>query len=133
MSEDSIEDPILTTEHLPDDSPSDSLADGSAIDRSPHSTDAPPEAQPAAPIPEPSSPAQPSPPTQPSVPAQRWQIFPAQKSQAHHIAEATALSPLLAQVLINRGIYTPEQDWEFLDIHLTPVAAIEFMARDGRA
>ncbi|MEL7512673.1 MAG: single-stranded-DNA-specific exonuclease RecJ, partial [Cyanobacteria bacterium J06554_3] len=49
------------------------------------------------------------------VPQQRWQIFPAQKSQAKHIADATALSPLLAQVLINRGIYTPEQAWEFLD------------------
>ena len=50
-----------------------------------------------------------------SFPEQRWQIFPAQKSQADHIAEVTALSPLLAQVLINRGIYTPEQSWEFLD------------------
>jgi len=49
------------------------------------------------------------------VPEQRWQIFPAQTAQAEHIAEATALSPLLAQVLINRGIYTPEQAWEFLD------------------
>ncbi|MEO0768434.1 MAG: single-stranded-DNA-specific exonuclease RecJ, partial [Cyanobacteria bacterium J06649_4] len=49
------------------------------------------------------------------VPDQRWQIFPAQVAQAAHIAEATALSPLLAQVLINRGIYTPEQAWEFLD------------------
>ncbi len=57
-----------------------------------------------------------SPPKSPRpVPEQRWQIFPAQKSQANHIAEATALSPLLAQVLINRGIYTPEQAWEFLD------------------
>lgn len=49
------------------------------------------------------------------VPEQRWQIFPAQVSQSYHIAQATALSPLLAQVLINRGIYTPEQAWEFLD------------------
>ncbi|MEL6159171.1 MAG: single-stranded-DNA-specific exonuclease RecJ [Cyanobacteria bacterium J06627_32] len=49
------------------------------------------------------------------VPEQRWQVFPAQTAQANHIAEATALSPLLAQVLINRGIYTPEQAWEFLD------------------
>ena len=49
------------------------------------------------------------------VPPQRWQIFPAQKNQAKQIAQATALSPLLAQVLINRGIYTPEQAWEFLD------------------
>ncbi|MGB7084760.1 MAG: single-stranded-DNA-specific exonuclease RecJ, partial [Phormidesmis sp.] len=51
----------------------------------------------------------------PQVPPQRWQIFPAQKAQAKQIAQATALSPLLAQVLINRGIYTPEQAWEFLD------------------
>ena len=49
------------------------------------------------------------------IPEQRWQIFPPQKVQAEQIAEATALSPLLAQVLINRGIYTPEQAWEFLD------------------
>ena len=54
-------------------------------------------------------------PAERQAPQQRWQIFPAQKSQAKHIAEATALSPLLAQVLINRGIYTPEQAWEFLD------------------
>ncbi|MEL7523754.1 MAG: single-stranded-DNA-specific exonuclease RecJ, partial [Cyanobacteria bacterium J06553_1] len=49
------------------------------------------------------------------VPPQRWQIFPAQKAQSNQIAQATALSPLLAQVLINRGIYTAEQAWEFLD------------------
>ena len=57
----------------------------------------------------------PRPITQRQVPPQRWQIFPAQKAQAKQIAQATALSPLLAQVLINRGIYTPEQAWEFLD------------------
>ncbi|MGB3293314.1 MAG: single-stranded-DNA-specific exonuclease RecJ, partial [Phormidesmis sp.] len=56
-----------------------------------------------------------SPVTHRQVPPQRWQIFPAQKNQAKQIAQATALSPLLAQVLINRGIYTPEQAWEFLD------------------
>jgi single-stranded-DNA-specific exonuclease len=49
------------------------------------------------------------------MPRQRWQIFPAQASQAQHLAEATQLSPLLAQVLINRGLYTPEQAWLFLD------------------
>ncbi|PZO16328.1 MAG: single-stranded-DNA-specific exonuclease RecJ [Leptolyngbya foveolarum] len=49
------------------------------------------------------------------MPQQRWQVFPPQKAQAKQIAEATALSPLLAQVLINRGLYTPEQAWEFLD------------------
>ncbi|MBE9078633.1 single-stranded-DNA-specific exonuclease RecJ, partial [Romeria aff. gracilis LEGE 07310] len=49
------------------------------------------------------------------MPQQRWQIFPAQRSQAQHIADATQLSPLLAQVLLNRGIPTLEQAWEFLD------------------
>ncbi len=75
------------------------------------------EVAPVEPSPESSSKSPPkSPPKSPRpVPEQRWQIFPAQKSQANHIAEATALSPLLAQVLINRGIYTPEQAWEFLD------------------
>ena len=53
--------------------------------------------------------------SQRQVPPQRWQIFPAQKAQAKQISRATALSPLLSQVLINRGIYTPEQAWEFLD------------------
>lgn len=62
-----------------------------------------------------SAPEQRPPVTQRQVPPQRWQIFPAQKNQAKQIAQATALSPLLAQVLINRGIYTPEQAWEFLD------------------
>lgn len=59
--------------------------------------------------------AAPAPLTQRQVPPQRWQIFPAQPEQAQAIAQATALSPLLAQVLINRGIHTPEQAWAFLD------------------
>ncbi len=49
------------------------------------------------------------------MPPQRWQVFAAQKAQAQQISETTALSPLLSQVLINRGLYTPEQAWEFLD------------------
>ena len=49
------------------------------------------------------------------IPAQRWQVFPAQRAQAKQISQATSLSPLLAQVLINRGIYTAEQAWAFLD------------------
>ncbi|MGB3299048.1 MAG: single-stranded-DNA-specific exonuclease RecJ [Phormidesmis sp.] len=53
--------------------------------------------------------------SQQQIPPQRWQIFPAQQAQAQQISQATALSPLLSQVLINRGIYTPEQAWEFLD------------------
>ena len=50
-----------------------------------------------------------------NVPSQRWQISPAQTAQAEQIAKATGLSPLLTQVLINRGIYTPEQAKAFLD------------------
>ncbi|NEP18471.1 MAG: single-stranded-DNA-specific exonuclease RecJ [Leptolyngbya sp. SIO4C1] len=49
------------------------------------------------------------------MPQQRWQIFPPQAAQAQRMAEVTQLSPLLAQVLINRGIHTPEQAWLFLD------------------
>ena len=49
------------------------------------------------------------------MPPQRWQVFAAQTAQAQQISATTALSPLLSQVLINRGIYTPEQAWEFLD------------------
>ncbi|KPQ36344.1 MAG: single-stranded-DNA-specific exonuclease RecJ [Phormidesmis priestleyi Ana] len=59
--------------------------------------------------------APPTPLTQRQVPPQRWQVFPAQKAQSQQISQTTALSPLLSQVLINRGIYTPEQAWEFLD------------------
>ena len=49
------------------------------------------------------------------IPQQRWQIFPPQVQQAQRMATVTQLSPLLAQVLINRGIHTPEQAWLYLD------------------
>ncbi|XGV98401.1 MAG: single-stranded-DNA-specific exonuclease RecJ [Leptolyngbya sp. BL-A-14] len=45
---------------------------------------------------------------------QRWQIAPAYPEQATAIAQATHLSPLLAQVLLNRGIGSPEQAQIFL-------------------
>ncbi|PSB26228.1 single-stranded-DNA-specific exonuclease RecJ [Stenomitos frigidus] len=45
---------------------------------------------------------------------QRWQIAPAQEEQAVAIAQAANLSPLLAQVLLNRGVSTPEQAQIFL-------------------
>lgn len=45
---------------------------------------------------------------------QRWQIAPAQNEQAATIAQATNLSPLLAQVLLNRSIASPEQAQIFL-------------------
>ncbi len=43
------------------------------------------------------------------LPNQRWQIAPSQTLQAAQLAQATGLSPLLGQVLINREIETPEQ------------------------
>jgi single-stranded-DNA-specific exonuclease len=47
-------------------------------------------------------------------PNQRWQIADAQIEQAIALAQATELSPLLAQVLINRGLETSEAVHTFL-------------------
>ncbi|MEM9219397.1 MAG: single-stranded-DNA-specific exonuclease RecJ [Cyanobacteria bacterium P01_F01_bin.150] len=49
-----------------------------------------------------------------SYPKQRWQIAQPALDQAKAIAQATTLSPFLAQVLINRGITTPEAATLFL-------------------
>ncbi|MEO0867251.1 MAG: single-stranded-DNA-specific exonuclease RecJ [Cyanobacteria bacterium J06642_11] len=49
------------------------------------------------------------------IPKQRWQIFPPQEQQAQRMATVTQLSPLIAQVLINRGVQTPDQAWLYLD------------------
>ncbi|NJO47993.1 MAG: single-stranded-DNA-specific exonuclease RecJ [Oscillatoriales cyanobacterium RM2_1_1] len=49
------------------------------------------------------------------MPDQRWSIFPANPQQVQGLAQATGLSPLLAQVLVNRGIHTLEQARMFLD------------------
>ena len=48
------------------------------------------------------------------LPNQRWEIAPSQIESAQKLAEVTQLSPLLAQVLLNRGIETPEQAKVFL-------------------
>ena len=49
------------------------------------------------------------------LPNQRWQIAPSSQTiQAAQLAQATGLSPLLGQVLINRGIETPEQAQMYL-------------------
>jgi single-stranded-DNA-specific exonuclease len=52
------------------------------------------------------------------LPNQRWQIAPAQPDRAAQLAAATQLPPLLAQVLMNRGIETPEEALTFLDPNL---------------
>lgn len=51
----------------------------------------------------------------PRLPDQRWQLCPAQPEQVQQIAQATGLLPLLAQVLINRGVETPAKAQTFLD------------------
>ena len=50
-----------------------------------------------------------------SFPTQRWQVAVPDQDQADAIAHSTTLSPLLAQVLLNRGITTPEVATLFLD------------------
>lgn len=49
------------------------------------------------------------------MPDQRWHIHPALKGEAHWLAHQLQLSPLLAQVLLNREIETPESAQEFLN------------------
>ncbi|AFZ16364.1 single-stranded-DNA-specific exonuclease RecJ [Allocoleopsis franciscana] len=49
------------------------------------------------------------------LPHQRWQIAPLQAEQAAKLAQATGLSPLLSQVLINRGFQTPQAAQVFLN------------------
>ncbi|AUT00575.1 single-stranded-DNA-specific exonuclease RecJ [Nostoc sp. CENA543] len=62
--------------------------------------------------------AQPLPEHSPSsqrLPNQRWQIYPQQPELAKELALATNLSPVVGQILINRGIATLEQAQAFLN------------------
>ncbi|KAB8332726.1 single-stranded-DNA-specific exonuclease RecJ [Scytonema tolypothrichoides VB-61278] len=49
------------------------------------------------------------------LPNQRWQIYPQKTELAQEMAQTTSLSPLINQLLINRGIETPEQAQVFLN------------------
>ena len=49
------------------------------------------------------------------LPNQRWQISPANIELAHKLASLTNLSPIISQLLINRGIQTPEAAQLFLE------------------
>lgn len=49
------------------------------------------------------------------LPKQRWQMFAARPEEASQLARDLGLSPLLAQVLLNRGVETLEQAGKFLD------------------
>ena len=53
-----------------------------------------------------------------NLPQQRWQIFSPQPDLSQAIASAVGLSPLIAQVLLNRGLNTPEAVQVFLDPEL---------------
>ncbi len=48
------------------------------------------------------------------LPLQRWQFYPAKTELVAGLAEATQLSPILIQLLVNRGIETVEQAKAFL-------------------
>jgi single-stranded-DNA-specific exonuclease len=49
------------------------------------------------------------------LPNQRWQIAPQQTELAQNLAVATKTTPIISQLLINRGIDTPEQAQAFLN------------------
>jgi single-stranded-DNA-specific exonuclease len=49
------------------------------------------------------------------LPHQRWHIYPQNTESAQKLAEVTNLPPLVNQLLINRGIETPEQAHAFLN------------------
>ncbi|MEM1367254.1 MAG: single-stranded-DNA-specific exonuclease RecJ [Cyanobacteria bacterium P01_H01_bin.15] len=51
----------------------------------------------------------------PHLPQQRWQIAPAQPAKAQYLVEELGLSPLLAQVVINRGIEALAEATIYLD------------------
>ncbi|MFM6456011.1 MAG: hypothetical protein ACKPH7_29845, partial [Planktothrix sp.] len=48
------------------------------------------------------------------LPNQRWYIFPQQPDLAQNLSDVTGIIPLVTQVLINRGIETPEQVEAFI-------------------
>lgn len=54
------------------------------------------------------------------LPNQRWHIAPSQEQLAAELAAETGLSPLLAQVLINRGMVTPED----AQLYLSPESQV---------
>jgi single-stranded-DNA-specific exonuclease RecJ len=67
-------------------------------------------------------------PRQPRLPNQRWFIAEAQTRQSKRLSQAIALSPLLAQVLINRGVNTTDLARMFLnpELDLLPSPLEEF-------
>ncbi len=68
------------------------------------------------------------------LPNQRWQIAPPAPEQVQALVAATGLSPLLAQVLCNRGLETPETAATHIDPELAQLPSpLEEFADLGRA
>jgi len=57
------------------------------------------------------------------LPSQRWTIYPSTPEKVEELARSTGLSPLLAQVLVNRGVDTPETAKLFLDPDLVQLSS----------
>ncbi len=57
-----------------------------------------------------------------NLPQQRWHIHPPQPEAAATLADTTGLSPVITQVMLNRGITTPEQAQFFLDPDAAPLS-----------
>ncbi|BAI89091.1 MULTISPECIES: single-stranded-DNA-specific exonuclease RecJ [Limnospira] len=53
--------------------------------------------------------------TEALLPKQRWHIFPERPEIAQSLSETTGVHPIIAQILINRGIETTEQAEAFLN------------------
>ena len=51
----------------------------------------------------------------PRLPVQRWQIATPQPDQARELSISTGMLPLVAQVIVNRGIATPELAHSYID------------------
>ncbi|NET89360.1 MAG: single-stranded-DNA-specific exonuclease RecJ [Kamptonema sp. SIO1D9] len=49
------------------------------------------------------------------LPAQRWQIAPTAKEKVDLFIQTTGLDPLIARVIVNRGIDTPQEAYTYLD------------------
>ncbi len=57
----------------------------------------------------------------PTIPDQRWKLYPAELSLAKQMAKTIGISPMIAQVLINRGLTHIEDAQKFLDPDLEPL------------
>lgn len=57
----------------------------------------------------------------PTIPDQRWKLHPAEVARAQQLAQAIGISPMIAQVLINRGLTDTQDAQYFLNPDLEPL------------